>query len=203
MASSSHHVNELDVVASAVLQGLVHLLVFLNACLEVTQGLFLTHAFIVWAVLHLVTVVLLQHFLIIANTFNEQVLVGAMELVHQIIPALVCGVGGIENGHLPRVGGQVRFEVRQRRFQRTLPRFQTVLVGLVKERGVLHHIGILLQAPVGAHVEEARVMAQPVEVAHHLVAQECLSASREADHDDDELIALHSLLPRVSWAALK
>ena len=67
---------------------------------EQKAHLLCVYALIVWAVLHLQAVVLVQSFLVIADTLDEHVLETAVEFRPQVLPPLHSRVGGIKYRNL-------------------------------------------------------------------------------------------------------
>ena len=60
-------------------------------------------------------------------------------------------------------------------------------------------------AAVHAHVEVASRVAQPIEVAHELVAEKGLAAGGEAHQDHNQLLAVHTLQAglRSGWSGFR
>mmetsp|Transcript_18685 Transcript_18685/g.48867 ORF Transcript_18685/g.48867 Transcript_18685/m.48867 type:complete len:295 (+) Transcript_18685:669-1553(+) len=178
VAPARYHVDELDVVDIAVSDGFIDLLVAQDALLEVHHGLLHIHALVVGAEHHLVAVVGLEHRGVVADALQEQVLVRAVELLNQETPPFLCAVGGIKDGHLRVLGAQPRQHVIQRRQECLLPLLLSVLVVLVKERGILGLVACVHAAAVEAHIEVAGAVPKPVEVGAELVAEKRLASAR-------------------------
>mmetsp|Transcript_34209 Transcript_34209/g.101666 ORF Transcript_34209/g.101666 Transcript_34209/m.101666 type:complete len:280 (-) Transcript_34209:585-1424(-) len=193
MASSGHHVDELDIMHVAIRQRLIHLLVLCDACLEVCQPGGLVDALVIWTEAHLEQVVLLEHVLVVADGLDEEVLVAAVAVLDHNLAPLFCRVCRVEDNNLAVCRPQERVHVCQRSVDCLAAHPDAVLVAVVEEICALHLALCLLGAPVAAHVDVLCVVAQPVEVAAEFVAQECLSAAWQANHDDDLLGALDAV----------
>jgi hypothetical protein len=98
-----------------------------------------------------------------------------------------CGVGGVKNAHVTLSASEPLEEFAKDGPGEVLASGQSVLVGGIKE------LGILLaphRSPVGPDVEDTRPQSVPRQVVGQPVGKEGFAASGQPDHDEQELAAL-------------